>query len=131
MPSSLQAWATDASVRNGEERVSTPKSDGGSAFTSPTKSMSFDSHYDRSYSISSRATPLQLDTAFVTPSSSRRDLLYTSSSMAELSGTPASEPSILSFIDMNRLMTCSHTMMTYFVYRTVFQYNHVILCMQD
>ena len=112
IPRFLQTWATDASVRNGEERVSTPKSDGGSSFTSPTKSISFDNRFDRSYSISSRATPLQLDPSFVTPSSSRRDLLSTSTSMADLSATSASEPSIILFIDVCRLMTWTHTVIS-------------------
>lgn len=79
------AWAADANIRNGEDRVSTPKSDGGSTFTSPTKSISLDP-FDRSYSIASRAIPLQLDPSFSTPASSRRgDSLSTSASMADLS----------------------------------------------
>jgi hypothetical protein len=98
----FQAWAADAKIRNGEDRVSTPKSDGGSTFTSPTKSISLDP-FDRSYSIASRAIPLQLDPSFSTPASSRRgDSLSTSASMADLS---ASESRTVSFISFYGSMT--------------------------
>lgn len=102
--SCVQAWAADASLRNGEDRTSTPKSDGGSAFTSPTKSISLD-RFDRSYSISSRATPLHLDPSFSAQSLSSRDSLSTSASVTDFSATPSSELSITSSVDIYRSMT--------------------------
>lgn len=76
----------DANARNGDDRVSTPKSDSGSTFTSPTKSIVSEPSFDRSFSsASSRINTPNID-SFITP---RRDSLGIST--AELTVTAASE----------------------------------------